>query len=837
MRKPGRNDPCPCGSGKKFKRCCGFGGVAPIGAYRNDVDQVPSGSITDPATVVQATARALEHHRAGRLREAESVYREILERSPRDANAYHNLGCCLHDARRPLDAIVCFQKAVALQPDHAQTWLSLGNTLNSQGKAAEAIDCFRKALAARPEFTDAHYNLGCVLQNLGRQEQALAHYQQALTLSPSHPQAHNNAGSIFHAQGRLGEAVASYRRALGLRPDYVDAHYNLGCALQAQGALDEAVAHYRQVLDRRPDHSLAWLNLGNTYKDLGQLDEAVRCYEKALALAPSPLGAALNLGAVLKTQRRFADSVNCYRNALARAPDCTEAHYGLGCVLQEQGLVEEAIACYEQAIILQSSHREAHLNLGNALRVAGRLGDAMTQYRRALDIDPDYADAHYNLGTALQQDGDLSGAIACYKAALALQPSYVSAHNNLLFSLNYLPDADPQFIYAAHLEFGHQHDKDASTVVARRQSKDTSHARRLRIGYVSADFRAHALAYFIEPVLTHHNRRAFEVFCYYNGPTMDKVSHRLESQTDHWVPIAGLSDTEVVRRIRDDGIDLLVDLAGHTGGNRLLVFADRAAPVQVTWLGYLNTTGLQAVDYRITDAHVCPPGGAELLHTEALVRLPHSQWCYEPPENCPAVNAPPCATAGYVTFGSFHNGIKINERVIDLWAEILTAVTDARLLVAGTITERRRGEIVRDFATRGVTSQRITFSGQQSFDDYLLLHHRVDLNLDTFPYTGGTTTCHSLWMGVPVITVTGQTLTSRSGASLLSTVGLPDLIATSPAEYVHIATRLAGDTERMTQLRTQLRARVAESPLTDAPRFTRDLEEAYHAMWERHGRG
>ncbi|MHB1514319.1 MAG: tetratricopeptide repeat protein [Acidiferrobacteraceae bacterium] len=803
---------------------------------QTDSDRSP-GSITGPATVAQATAKALEHHQAGRLREAESVYREILERAPRDANAYHNLGSCLHDARRPLDAIACFQKAIALQPDHAQAWMSLGNTLNSQGKAVEAIDCYRKALTARPEFADAHYNLGCVLQNLGHHEEALAHYQQALALSPSHPQAHNNAGSIFHSQGRLGEAIASYRRALGLRPDYVDAHYNLGCALEAQDSLDEAAAHYRQALDRRPDHPLAWLNLGNTYKNLGQLDEAVRCYEKALALAHAPIGAALNLGAVLQMQHRFADSVNCYRNALARKPDCTEAHYGLGCVLQAQGLVEEAIACYEQAITLQGNHREAHLNLGNALRVAGRLADAMTQYRRALGIDPDYADAHYNLGTALQQDGDLSGAIACYKTALALQPSYVSARNNLLFSLNYLPDADPQFIYAAHLEFGRQHDKDATTVVVGRRDRDTSHARRLRIGYVSADFRAHALAYFIEPVLTHHDRSAFEVFCYYNGSTMDMVSRRLESRADRWVPIAGLSDTEVVRRIRDDDIDILVDLAGHTGGNRLLVFADRAAPVQVTWLGYLNTTGLKAVDYRMTDAHVCPPGSAELLHTEALVRLPHSQWCYEPPGDCPAVSELPCTTAGYVTFGSFHNGIKINARVIDLWAKILMAVTDSQLLIAGTFNERRRDEIVRDFTTRGVTRYRITFSGQQSFDDYLLLHQRVDLNLDTFPYTGGTTTCHSLWMGVPVITMTGQTLASRSGASLLATVGLSDLIATSPVEYVQIATRLAGDTEHMAQLRMQLRARMAKSPLTDAPRFTRDLEEAYHAMWERHGRG
>lgn len=823
-RKPGRNDPCPCGSGKKFKRCCGFEGLRPPAG--NTQLHVAPQSI-DPMARAQAARSAAEHYQAGRLREAESAYRALLERAPADAEAHYSLGCCLHDTGHLAEAATCFQKTIALQPDHALAWMSLGNVLNGQGRAGEAIPCYQKTLALQPDSADVHYNLACALQNLGQSEQALAQYEQALALSPNHPQAHNNVGCILHGQGKLGDAVVSYRRALRLQPNFVDAHYNLGCALQAQGLLADAVVHYRQVLERRPDHLLAWLNLGNLQQD-GNPSEAIRCYERALALAPDRMETALTLGAALTSQRRFAEAVECYRHTLARKPDCAEAHFGLGCALMEQGHAEQAMVSYEEAIRARHNYRDAHLNLGNALRVAGRLNDAIAHYRKTLEIDPGYADAYYNLGTALQQDGDLLGALSCYEATLSFHPAYASARHNLLFTLNYLPDTDPEFIYAAHLEFGYQHDK----AVVTRRDRQTPRTRRLRIGYVSPDFRAHALAFFIGPVLAHHDRGAFEVFCYHNHAIMDPMSRRLEARAEHWVPIAGLSDAEAVRRIRDDGIDILVDLAGHTGGNRLLVFADRPAPVQVTWLGYLNTTGLKAVDYRITDAHVCPLGEGESLHTEALVRLPHSQWCYEPPEDSPEVSAPPCATTGYVTFGSFHNGIKINQRVIDVWAEILATVADARLLIAGALTERRQSEIVRGFTAHGVTRQRLEFAGQQSFQDYLLSHQRVDLNLDTFPYTGGTTTCHSLWMGVPVITMTGRTLTSRGGASLLATAGLSDLIAASPGEYVRIATQLARDPERMSGLRGQLRSRVAGSPLADAARFTRDLEAAYRAMWE-----
>ena len=367
----------------------------------------------------------------------------------------------------------------------------------------------------------------------------------------------------------------------------------------------------------------------------------------------------------------------------------------------------------------------------------------------------------------------------------------------------------------------------------RQHRNDADPGRRIKVGYVSADFRDHAVAYFIEPVLAHHAHDKFEIFCYYNHIRTDAVTKRLQGYVDHWRTIAGLSDDEADRLIREDQIDILVDLAGHTALNRLPVFARKSAPVQVTWLGYLNTTGLASMDYRITDVWASPPGESDRYNTETLLRMPDSQWCYHPPPKAPRVNDLPALESGQITFGSFHTLAKITPLITRLWSDVLNAIPASRLLMVarGLEQQQTKEEVQSRFARHGIEAGRIDFLGSQSFENYLRLHQQIDINLDTSPYTGGTTTCHSLWMGVPVITLAGKTATSRGGASLLNALGLSDLVAQTEEEYINIARKLSADRTGLRSMKLDLRSMMARSPLTNGEQFTQYLERIYREIW------
>jgi protein O-GlcNAc transferase len=354
--------------------------------------------------------------------------------------------------------------------------------------------------------------------------------------------------------------------------------------------------------------------------------------------------------------------------------------------------------------------------------------------------------------------------------------------------------------------------------------------RRLRIGYVSGDLREHPVGQFMEPVLRHHDRGGFEIFCYANTLRADDRTGRLKAHADAWREVFALDDAGMEALIREDAIDILVDLSGHTGANRLPVFGRKPAPVQATWLGYLNTTGLKTIDWRITDAKASPEA-LKAYHSERLLYLPDSQWCYQAPPNCPETSPPPSLSAGHITFGAFTNLAKIGAPVIELWCRLLERVPHSRLLVVGNGLGAIGEEVMARFTRHGAAPDRIELRNAVPFGDYLALHAQVDIMLDTFPYAGGTTSCHALWMGVPIVTMTGETASSCGGASLLQAIGLPDLVAQTPGQYLDIAAGLAIDQVRLAELRARMRSRMSASPLTDAPRFTRNLESAYRSMW------
>lgn len=676
--------------------------------------------------------------------------------------------------------------------------------------------------------SDWHYRLGTSLQMQGNRDAAKAEYGAALALAPEHADAHNNLGVLLKDEGRFEQALQHHQQALAARPDFVDALNNIAVALQGLGRAAEGLPYFDRALALQPGHAGLHYNKGAALQALGELDAALTHYREALRLYPSLAPAHSNLGCILSLQGKFAEAEPHVVRALELQPEADELRLNLGSLQLSLGRFAEAQQQFERVLARSPGNAQAELYLGWAFKEQADFPAAERHYRRALELRPDFAAAHDKLGSLCKDRGQIEAALGCWRKALALEPDFVAAHSNLCLSLNYAVGATPQEIHAEHLEFARRHCAGFAPLA---HANRADPERRLRIGYVSGDLRTHVVAHFIEPVLAHHDHSRCVVFCYYNFHTHDAITARLRAYADHWRDIFGLGDDEVARKVQADGIDILVDLSGHTGLNRLLVFARRPAPVQASYLGYLNTTGLASMDYRISDARAAPAGMLDACHSEKLVRLPHTQWCYQAPSQTPQVSALPGLGNGYLTFGAFHTLAKINRPVIALWSRLLQALPQARLLVVASGLKSIAAEFEREFARQGIAPGRIELMGAVSFAEYLALHDAVDVILDTFPYAGGTTTCHALWMGVPVISLPGPTATSRSGASLLAAVGLEQFIAQDPEDYIAIASRLAADLPQLASVRAGLRQRMSASPLCDAGGFTRQLEAAYRSMW------
>jgi predicted O-linked N-acetylglucosamine transferase (SPINDLY family) len=698
-------------------------------------------------------------------------------------------------------------------------------------RISQAVACYRRALELKPDYAEAHNNLGNVLKDQGKPDDAVACYRRALESKPDYAEAHNDLGNAFNDQGKLDEAIACYRRVLELKPDFVEAHNNLGNAFWQQGKLDEAANCCRRAIELKPGYAEAHNNLGNVLKDRGKLDEAVTCYRRALELKPDFAEAHNNLGVTFQEQGKRDESLACYRRALELKPDYAEAYNNLGDALQDQGKLDEAIACFRRALELNPDYAGAHNNLGNALEKWGRLDDALTCYRRALELKPDYAEAHNNLGNVLKDQGKVGESLACCRRALELKPDYAEAHSNLLYTLNFSADYDAWAIYEEHRRWNETFAEPLAQSI-RRHGNDSTPNRRLRVGYVSPDFRSHPVGRFVLPLLESHDRRSVEVFCYASLRTPDAMTEACRAGADVWRNVLGLSDEQLANTIRQDQIDILVDLTMHTAGSRLMVFARKPAPVQVTYLAYCGTTGLRTIDYRLTDPYLDPPGETEGRYSEQSVWLPETYWCYRPIAQTPPVNPLPALSGGCVTFGCLNNFCKATAPTLAAWSHLLQAMPGSQLLLHARAGSHRDG--VREFfAKEGVSPERVTFVHNLPTAEYFGLYQRIDLALDPFPYGGGTTTCDALWMGVPVVSLAGQTAVGRGGLSILSNIGLPELVAHDTEQYVQIAVDLANDQPRLSDLRATLRERMQSSPLMNAPRFARNVEAAYRTMWQR----
>jgi predicted O-linked N-acetylglucosamine transferase (SPINDLY family) len=605
-------------------------------------------------------------------------------------------------------------------------------------------------------------------------------------------------------------------------------------AARAMNAGNVAAAEtlLREVIALRPRHPEALHLLGVLCAQSGRVAEAAELLRQAVALKPYFTEAQSNLGAALVAAGQVAEAETMLRQVLLLRPDHAYSHSNLGRALQQQGKIDEAITSYRRALQLNPNFIETHYRLATALAERGEISAAIAACEQALLCEPRFLDARNGLANLLREVGREHDALALYRGVIAADPGHVEAHASLLTLLNGLPDAPPVEIFREHVLWDERHARSLRQGAApHTNSKDPD--RRLRIGYVSGDFFSHSVAYFIEPLLAAHDRDRVELFAYADVARPDAVTQRLRGHVPNWRNISGMSNPQLADTVRGDAIDLLVDLGGHTAGNRLLAFARKPAPVQVTYLGYPNTTGMSAMDYRLTDARADPPG-AEALHSEKLMRLPDTFLCYRPPEDAPPVAAPPATANGFVTFGSFNAVSKINDPLLDLWARVLAAVPGSRLLLKAKhlSAEINRRRVHGAMAARGVDAGRVELLPPTArVPEHLALYGRMDVALDSFPYHGTTTTCEALWMGVPVVTLAGDRHVSRVGVSLLTTVGLAECIAATEAEYVARAAALAGDAGRLKTLRTGMREQVRASALCDAPRFARNVEAAYRDMW------
>lgn len=641
-------------------------------------------------------------------------------------------------------------------------------------------------------------------------------------------------GAVAHFRaGRLQQAEAVCHDVLEHDPDNSDAWHMFGVISCLKGDYLKAFDLISKAIASDGTNPAYFNSLGNVLRYQGKLYEALEFYTKALHLKPDFPEAHNNLGTVLRDQGRLDEAMEYFTKALHLKPDFPEALNNLANTLRNAGKLDEAIDCCRTLLQHRPDSPEIYSSLGILFRDQGKLNEAIEYSRKAIELKPDFPEAYNILGIALRDQGKLDEAIECFQKALQLNPDLAFVHSNLLLSLHYHDQIEPVQLFSQHKRWSEQHASAFLTTI-KPCLNDSSPSHRLRIGYISPDFRKHSVAYFIEPVIASHDRAAFEVFCYSDVVRPDSATDRFKGLVNCWRNIVGLSDEQVADLIRKDKIDILVDLAGHTANNRLLLFAAKPAPVQATYLGYPNTTGLATIDYRITDSCADPPGKTDHLYTEELVRLPHGFLCYKPNEEAPEVGKLPAHESGIITFGSFNYSPKISSEVVRLWSEILALVPNSQLVLkSNSLSDTGARERMKGlFVQNNVSPNRIRLLGfVPSIFNHLELYNTIDIGLDTFPYNGTTTTCEAMWMGVPVIVLAGQAHVSRVGVSLLSSAGLTDLIAESAEAYLGKAVKLADNLGHLQDLRMNLRAMMLDSPLTDAGRFVCALEKAYRQMW------
>lgn len=776
------------------RRCHQQGHLAEAeGLYRRVLDADP------------VHADALHHlgtldFRAGRADIAEARLRQALALKPRNIAAHVNLGRILHALNRSNDAGAAFQAALAIDSFVAPALIGLSEVWLAADRAGEAIVPARKAAAIEPDNAEACYALGSALLAAGHSAEALEWFERAITLKPDDARAHYNHGVVLQALDRAAEAADAYRRAIGLAPDLAEARNNLGMLLNDTERPEEAMTHLRAAVGLAPERAAIHNNLGKALTHLGRLDEALVCFARALTLDP----------------------------------DYAEAHANTGAALRALGKLSEARASAERALALKPDLADAHANLAIVFRDLGHFDEAYASLRRAIDLRPSAADFHAVLGIFYNDRGLHREALESCRHALSLQPDSLVAHQKLLAILPYNAEIGAAECFAEHRRFSVRFGR-APPVAPGFSAIIREPERRLRIGYLTSDLRGnHSVARNLRPLFADRDRSRFEVVAYAEVAIADQTTDDFRNLSDAWRSTVGIGDADVARIIANDRIDILVAVAGHFDRNRSLVPAHAGAPLQVS-LFDPATSGVAAMDYLLADHRLVPRDGQERF-VERILRLPYL-YIHDPMEEAPPVGPSPIAAAGRPTFGCFNNPAKLSDECLALWARVLAAVPDSRLLLRfRNWYESRllRERIQARLAAGGIAADRIDIlQADTPGVHHLDLYNQVDIALDSYPFTGSTTTFESLWMGVPVVTFAGATVMSRWSASMLDALDLSELVADTSDTYVRIAAGLVADRPRLTGLRAGLRGRLAGSSLCNGRQRVRQIERLYRAIWRR----
>jgi len=828
-------------------------------------------------TLGEALQQALQHQQAGRLDEAEELYRQVLKVAPNQPDALHLLGLVYSDKKNFSTAEELIRQAITSNPVVAEFHNNLGSVCQEQGKLEESAGCFRKAIALKPDYAEAYNNLGNVVFSLGQLLEATAYYRQAVALRPTYVKAWNNLGAVLGKQNELEEAEKCYRLALELAPDNPSVLKNLAENLVSQGRLVEGETFHQKAVQLSPGDQnvpLEWveilrrygksgeaetyldkltndegvnteflLALGDVFRDMKKLEKAIVCYTKATELSPDSYEAYKGLGITLHDQgAMFAKAREKQRPLAVRAlqsfqvarklRDSAEAINNVGTAHLMLDEFEEAKICFRKAIELEPGRIEHYLNFGVLFERTNNIEETFKYYQYAMQLQPGYANTfHYMIGV-LENAPDVSLAIESLRCAIEAIPDASELQRVLAYATDLDPSADPEM---QQMERRRWHDKYVKAkhpgTLTLLNSADTQ--RKIRIGYLPGRFYRNASVYAFAPMLLYYDKSRFEVYCYSNFEFEDDLTLRIKQNVDGWRSIEKLSDEEAAILIRDDEIDILVDLFGHAGANRLPIYAYKPAPIQVTAWGHANGTGMPEMDYLFSDP-VSIPADERHLYAEEVVDLPCqlAYWC---PGEAPSVVQLPALKTDHITFGCFNRAVKVSNQSLELWAKLLAGVQNSRLILKddGWQDEAKRELAFKLFRAEGVSTERITFLERTNWHDHLRAYDEVDIALDPFPMGGGVTTLDTLWMGVPVVCIKGNTLGKRITSAIVSAVGLQDWIAESFDEYIEIARTKAANIQELASLRKNLRSRVFASPLGNPDIYVRWVEHRFREMWER----
>jgi protein O-GlcNAc transferase len=751
----------------------------------------------------------------------------LAKEHPASPLVWNILAAGHHAAGRLDDAISAYRQAIDIEPAYADAFNNMGNAFKDKGQIADAISAYQRAIELNPRYAEAFFNMGIAFKSLGNLNDEISAYREAIAINPAFPEALNNMGNALKDQGQIDGAISAYRQAIEIKPLYLDAYHNLGVALNEKGLLDEAISAYQHVIEVNPAYASAHYNLGIAFKAMGNLEDAVLAYQRAI------------------------DAKQSY----------SDAYFNLGNTLQELGRNEEAIVAYQRALEIEPTYAEAYNNMGNRLKGLGQLDEAISAYRRALDMKPAYAEAYNNLANALKDQGKLDEAIEGYRKAIEIKPSYAAAEAHLIFELQQICDwnslhqsgndqkvlgittsAVPPFALLAaedcpnrQLERSIVHAHETFRIrPTPTKLKNSRRTKRIKVGYFSADFHNHATMYLMAGVFREQNRRRFDVHVYSYGPIKSSdMRDRLTSDVTKFFDIADLADQPAVELARSHSLDIAIDLKGYTQNTRSEIFQHRLAPIQINYLGYPGSMGVDFMDYIIADPVVIPED-QRAFYSEKVIYLPHS---YQPNDDTRPIAKTKTSRADFglpedaFVFCCFNNNYKISPREYDIWMRILGKVNKSVLWLLRS-NKWAEQNLRKEAEKRGVDANRIIFADRLPHAEHLARHKHADLFIDTFNYNAHTTASDALWAGLPVVTKIGKQFAARVAASLLTAIDLTELITENEVEYENLILDLAGSPRKLKNVRKKLEANRRTSPLFDTKRYARNFDTALMTAFE-----